>query len=90
MHGFGLQGAGPGESYPGVGFDKPQRAPRPNKKFLMPEQPGAMISSVTVATTEQIRVFIVISFICIASVFVDLAYETAKNYGAGDDVQTQR
>lgn len=56
----------------------------------MPEQPAVIISSVTIATTEQVRVFIVISFMCIASVFVDLAYETAKNYDAICDVQTQR
>ncbi|WP_149752930.1 hypothetical protein [Rubripirellula obstinata] len=48
---------------------KPQRAPRPNMKFFIPEQPVLRQTSVTTVTTVQKRVFIIVSLKCIASVF---------------------
>lgn len=58
---------------------RPQRAPRPNKKFLIPVQPVLKLISVIIAMTEQIRLFIFFSFICIACVFGSLIGETTKN-----------
>jgi hypothetical protein len=75
---------------PGFELHSPHRAPRPNRKLPIPVQPGVIDSSVTAATTEPKRVFIVISLMCKASVFVDLASETAQNYVAISVVQTQR
>ena len=73
----------------GVRLHNPHRAPRPNRKFLVLPQPELKVKSVTDAMIEQMRVFIYFSFISIASVIGDLAYETAQNYVAIDDVQTQ-
>jgi hypothetical protein len=72
-----------------LGPQAPHRAPRPNKKFLVPPQPELSVKSVTDAMTEQMRVFILLSFISIASVIGDLAYETDQNYVAIRVVQTQ-
>lgn len=74
---------------PGLELHKPQRAPLPNRKFRMPLHPLLMETSITAATIERIRVFIVFTLICIASVFVSLQGETEQNYVVVSDVQTQ-
>lgn len=60
-------------------LQSPHRAPRPNRKFLTPVHPELKVTSVITAMTEQMRVFMLSSFICIASVFGSLKDETTKN-----------
>ena len=75
---------------PAFELHRPQRAPLPNKKFLMPLQPLLSDTSVTNTTIAKTRLFIFISFICIASLFGSLEYETEQNYVLVRDVQTQQ
>ena len=60
-------------------LQSPHRAPRPKRKFLIPVHPELKLTSVIIAMTEQIRVFMLSSFICIASVFGNLKDETTEN-----------
>jgi hypothetical protein len=62
-----------------VELQSPQRAPRPNKKFLIPLQPVLSVMIVATAMTEQMRMFILFSLICLASVFGNLNNETDQN-----------
>ncbi len=48
-------------------------------KFFIPEQPVIRLISVTATTTEQKRLFISVSFICIASVIGQLDHQPFKN-----------
>jgi hypothetical protein len=47
---------------------RPQRAPRPNRKFRIPEQPELRQTSVATVITVQRRVTMSVSLNCIASV----------------------
>jgi len=56
----------------------------------MPLQPVLTVISVAATIIEKMRVFILCSLICIASVFGDLYHETEQNYVAACGVQTQQ
>lgn len=67
----------------------PQRAPRPNKKFFIVPHPVLVAISVAAIMIDPMRIFILVSLTCIASVFVDLEYQTLQKYDAIGVVQTQ-
>ena len=84
-----LPNCGAGAAGAAPRLQSPQRAPRPNMKFLMPLQPLLRETIVAINATVKMRLFIDFCFTCIARVFGSIKLETAQNYDAIDDVQMQ-